>query len=44
MARGRRMSRSHSRKSFRRGANRVHKKNFGGSSGSRFSMRGGIRL
>lgn len=40
----RKMSRHHSRKSFRRGATRVHKKNMLSSSGSSFVMRGGIRL
>lgn len=39
----RRMSRSGSKRSFRKGANRVHRKNMI-SSGSNFNMRGGIRL
>lgn len=37
------MSRRSSKKSFRRGANRVHKKNMMSSSGGTFVMRGGIR-
>lgn len=37
------MSRSHSRKSFSRSGSRTHKRNLG-SSGSMYSMRGGIRL
>lgn len=41
MAYRRKMSRRHSRKSFTRGAGRVHKKNFTGSSRV---MRGGVRL
>lgn len=36
------MSRRGSRKSFSRGANRIHKKNL--QSGSGYVMRGGIRL
>lgn len=36
------MSRSGSRRSFRKGASRVHRLNQ--SSGSKFVMRGGIRL
>lgn len=42
--RRRHMSSSKSRRSFRKGASRVHPKNSMGSSGSRFVMRGGIRL
>ena len=38
--RRKRMSRSRSRKTFRRGANRVHSKN----RWDMYSMRGGIRL
>lgn len=38
------MSKSSSRKSFTRGANRIHKKNLQGSAGSMYAMRGGIRL
>jgi hypothetical protein len=41
MSRRHRMSRSGSRKSFRRGAANVHSMN---SSGARYVMRGGIRL
>ena len=36
------MSRSGSRRSFRRGASNVHRLN--SSTGSKFAMRGGIRL
>lgn len=43
MFRGRKMSKRRSRRSFSRGAGRVHKKNLG-SSGSSYVMRGGIRL
>lgn len=42
MSRRRSMSRSTSRRSFRRGASNVHRLN--SSSGSKFVMRGGIRL
>lgn len=42
MARRHRMSRSGSRRSFRKGASRVHRLN--SVSGSKFVMRGGIRL
>lgn len=38
------MSRRGSRKSFSRGANRIHKKNMLSSVGSQYAMRGGIRL
>lgn len=44
MSRRYRMSRRSSRKSFSRGAGRVHKKNMLSSSGSKYVMRGGIRL
>lgn len=43
MSRRYKMSKRHSRKSFSRGANRVHKKNMMGS-GASYAMRGGIRL
>lgn len=43
MAYRRKMSSRHSRKSFSRGAGRVHKKNFT-STGAHYVMRGGIRL
>lgn len=43
MRRGR-MSKSHSRSNFRKGAQSVHRKNLVGSSGSAMVMRGGIRL
>lgn len=39
-----RMSRGRSKSSFRRGAARVHGLNSLSSSGSRYVMRGGIRL
>lgn len=39
-----RMSRSGSKRSFRKGASRVHGMNSLGSSGSQYVMRGGIRL
>lgn len=42
MARRHKMSRSRSRRNFRRGASNVHGLNQ--SSGSKFVMRGGIRL
>lgn len=42
MARSHRMSRRGSRKSFSRGANRLHKKNV--SSVAPYVMRGGVRL
>lgn len=35
------MNRAHSKRSFSRGADRIHRKNLGGGSSS---MRGGIRL
>lgn len=38
------MGRRSSRRSFTRGANRVHRKNLLSSSGSGYAMRGGIRL
>lgn len=38
----RKMSRGKSRRSFRRGASNVHRKNL--STGSQYVMRGGIRL
>lgn len=41
MSRRHRMSKGKSRRTFRKGASRVHPKN---SSGARHSMRGGIRL
>lgn len=43
MSRRYKMSRSSSRKTFSRGAGRVHIKNLQ-SSGSSYAMRGGIRL
>lgn len=42
MSRRYRQNRSSSRRSFKRGANRVHRKN--SLSGANFVMRGGIRL
>lgn len=44
MSRRYKMSRGRSRRSFSRGAGRVHKKNLMSSSGSSYAMRGGIRL
>lgn len=38
------MSGRRSRRSFSRGANRIHKKNLMSSAGASYSMRGGIRL
>lgn len=38
------MSRSGSKRSFRKGASRVHRLNSSMSSGAKFVMRGGIRL
>lgn len=42
--RRRKMSRRSSKKSFSRGANRVHVKNMMSSVSSPYTMRGGIRL
>lgn len=44
MAYRHKMSRGGSRKSFSRGANRLHKKNLSSSVGASYAMRGGIRL
>lgn len=44
MSRRYRMSKRSSRKSFSRGAGRVHKKNMMSSSGASYAQRGGIRL
>jgi hypothetical protein len=38
------MGKKHSKKSFSRGADRVHKKNFSSSAAAPFIMRGGTRL
>lgn len=38
------MSRGGSKRSFSRGANRVHRKNLQSSVGATYAMRGGIRL
>lgn len=44
MSRRFRMSKRSSRRTFSRGANRVHRKNMLSSSGSKYVQRGGLRI
>lgn len=44
MSKRHKMSRGRSKRSFSRGASRVHRKNMLSSGGASYSMRGGIRL